>query len=230
MHKFLYLVPVLILAGCSNSNSPTAAVSTATPAPAAAPASKSDHPSPYGADLSAGVPNAPAETAGVEIPRGTSLHVRLDDAIDTRRNHAGDRFEATLYRPLEKNGSTILPPGTVFIGHITAAKASGRLAGRASLALTLDAFRYEGREYRISTDSVQRVSANHKKRNIGFIAGGTGLGATIGALAGGGKGAAIGAAAGAGAGTATAAATGKKQVGVAAETAMTFRLESPVRI
>jgi len=232
MHKFFSLVPVLILAGCSNSNSPTAAVSTATPAPAVAPApaAKSDRPSPYGADLSAGVPSTPAATAGVEIPRGTSLHVRLDDAIDTRRNHAGDRFEATLSRALESNGSTILPPGTVFIGHVTAARASGRLAGRATLALTLDAFRYEGREYRISTDSVQRVSANHNKRNIGFIAGGTGLGATIGALAGGGKGAAIGAAAGAGAGTATAAATGKKQVGVAAESAMTFRLESPVRI
>ena len=171
-----------------------------------------------------------ASAGSSEIPSGTTLHVRLDESIDTRRNRTGDRFEATLFQPLVLNGSEVLPAGTAFRGHVTAAKASGRLKGRAVLGLTLDGFNYQGREYRIATNSVDRVSTAHKKRNIGFIAGGSGLGAVIGALAGGGKGAAIGAAAGAGAGTAGAAATGKKQVGVTAETAMTFRLESPVRI
>ena len=58
-----------------------------------------------------------------------------------------------------------------------------------------------------------------ESNNIAVIGGGSGLGAVIGALAGGGKGALIGAGAGAAAGTAGAAATGKREVGVAAESA-----------
>jgi hypothetical protein len=74
------------------------------------------------------------------------------------------------------------------------------------------------------------VSARHKKRNAIWIGGGAGLGAAIGALAGGPKGALIGAGAGAGAGTAGAALSGKKQVGVAAETALRFTLEAAVQM
>ena len=45
----------------------------------------------------------------------------------------------------------------------------------------------------MQTTSVNRVSAAHKKRNAILIGGGAGLGAAIGAIAGGGKGALIGA-------------------------------------
>ena len=75
---------------------------------------------------------------------------------------------------------------------------------------------------------MDRVSASHKKRNGLLIGGGAGLGAAIGALAGGGKGALIGAGAGAGAGTVGAAATGRRQVGIGAETPLRFTLRSSV--
>src|SRR5262249_28116343 len=104
----------------------------------------------------------------------------------------------------------------------------GRLKGRAVLGLRVDSFRLNGRQYRIETTSVDRVSAAHKKRNGILIGGGAGLGAAIGAIAGGGKGALIGAGAGAGAGTAGAAATGKREVGIVAETPLRFTLRSPV--
>jgi len=226
MHKLIWIAPLLLLAGCSKTNVPDPTPIAAQPGsatPAAAPAAA---PSPTGSDLSGGL----AGSTGVEIPRGTPLHVRVDEALDTKHNAAGDRFEATLYQPVVVGSNEVIPAGTVVVGHVTTAAASGRLKGRAVLALTLDAFRVQGREQRIYTDTVERVSSSHKKRNIGFIAGGGGLGAAIGAIAGGGKGSAIGALAGAGAGTATAAATGKKQVGVPAESAMTFRLEAPLRM
>jgi hypothetical protein len=49
-------------------------------------------------------------------------------------------------------------------------------------------------------------------------------------LAGGGKGAAIGAAAGAGAGTGGAAFTGNKEIVLPAESALSFRLTSPLEV
>jgi outer membrane lipoprotein SlyB len=52
----------------------------------------------------------------------------------------------------------------------------------------------------------------------------------IGALAGGKKGAAIGGAVGAGGGTGVAAATGKKEIRLAPETKLTFKLSSPVTV
>ncbi|MCX6630355.1 MAG: hypothetical protein NTW28_22275 [Candidatus Solibacter sp.] len=164
------------------------------------------------------------------IPVGTPLHVRVDEAIDTRRNSAGDEFSATLSEPIELDGRALVPAGTVFAGHVTTAAASGRMKGRAVLGLKLDSFRLNQKEYPVETSSVQRVSAAHKKRNAVLIGGGAGLGAAIGALAGGGKGALIGAGAGAGAGTAGAAATGKRQVAIGAETALRFTLRAPVEM
>ncbi len=60
--------------------------------------------------------------------------------------------------------------------------------------------------------------------------GGTALGAIIGGIAGGGKGAAIGAVAGGGAGVGGAAFTGNKEIVLPAESALSFRLKSPLEV
>jgi hypothetical protein len=98
------------------------------------------------------------------------------------------------------------------------------------MGLSLDSFDLNGKTYRIDTTHVSRAGSAHKKRNIGFIAGGTGLGAALGAIAGGPKGALIGAGAGAAAGTAGAALTGKKNVRVPAESLLSFSLTAPVTV
>jgi hypothetical protein len=164
------------------------------------------------------------------IPKGTALHVRLDESLDTRRNRVGDQFRASLAEPVMLEGKPVVPKGTEFLGHVTESQASGRLEGRAEIALTLDSFQLQGREYRIETGSIDRVSASHKKRNLELIGGGAGLGALIGGVAGGGKGALIGAGAGAGAGTAGAAATGKKELAVSAESLLSFPLKSSLKL
>jgi hypothetical protein len=210
MRIWLFIVPVVLLAGCSRTQTPWP---TAQVAAGANPATES-------------APLAPKAI----IPSGTQLHVRVDESIDTRRNRAGDEFAATLSEPVQVDGQTMVPEGTGFSGHVTTAAASGRLRGRAFIGLKLDSFRLNGREYVVETSSVQRVSASHKKRNALLIAGGAGLGAAIGALAGGGKGAVIGAGAGAGAGTAGAAATGRRQVGIGAETPLRFTLRASVEM
>ena len=166
----------------------------------------------------------------VTIPARTRLHVRLDQTLDSRRSRAGESFTATLVEPIVVGAQTVVPKGTRFRGHVTASGASGRLKGRAVLAVRLDSFDLRGKTYKVETWTRRRVSAGHKKRNELLIGGGTALGAALGAVAGGGKGALIGAGAGAAAGTAGAAATGEKNVGFPAETPLTFSLRTPVRI
>ena len=228
MRKWTVIAPLLLAAACSKPSIPTVAQNPpAQPPVAAAPAG---NPEPVAAPPEpVAAPPAPVREE-ILIPSGTLLQVRIDSGLDTRRNHAGDAFTATLTRPVTMPGEIAIPTGTRFRGHLTEAAASGRLEGRPVLALTLDSFRLEGREYPIRTSSVERVGPPHKKRNTFLIGGGAGLGAVIGAIAGGGKGAAIGGIAGAGAGTAGAAATGKEELALPAESALVFTMRAPVRM
>ena len=186
-----------------------------------------NQPAPTGAQTPAESPKMAPE---VTVPAGTTLHVRLDQTLDTQRSRTGEAFTATLAEPIVVGDQMVVPKGTEFRGHVTASGASGRLKGRAVLGVTLDSFDLKGKSYRIETSADNRASAGHKKRNGLLIGGGAGLGTALGAIAGGGKGALIGAGAGAAAGTAGAAATGKENTGFPAETLLTFSLRAPVRI
>jgi hypothetical protein len=229
MRWWIRVVPLLLLAACSNHSRPSSSATAAKTNPE--PVERAQPADPPEASVAEPAPATEASApSAVVIPRSSVLRVRIDQGIDTRRNRAGDHFHASLAAPVLVHGKAVLPRGTEFTGHITQSDASGRLKGRAVLAVTLDSFRLNGKEYRVHTSSVERVSAAHKKRNLGFIGGGTGLGAALGAIAGGGKGALIGAAAGAAAGTAGAAATGKLEVGIGAESVLTFPLSAAVEL
>ncbi len=236
MRKWLWIAPILMLAGCSKSQSPNPKAATPTTVQAASPTptpasttTTPDSPPATEPDPPA-VVGVPAPSAGVEIPSGTLLRVRIDEALSTRRNSRGDRFTATLTDSVIVNGRSALPSGTRLTGHVLASSASGRLKGRARLVLALDSFERDGHRYPIATSAASRVSSSHKKRNLLAIGGGAGTGAAIGAIAGGGVGAAIGAGAGAAAGTVGAAVTGRKQVVIPAETVVRFTLGAPVRV
>jgi len=166
----------------------------------------------------------------IVILKGTTLRVRISQAVDTRRNPAGTKFQASLAQPLIHDGATLLPRGTRFIGHLVESKPSGRLKGRAVLSLTLDSVLWKGAEHPIATGDATRVSNRHKQRDLALIGGAAGTGATIGAIAAGGVGAVVGAAAGTVAGTATALVTGKRSIRLPSETLVAFPLRSSVRL
>ena len=96
--------------------------------------------------------------------------------------------------------------------------------------MTLDSITINGRSYAVKTSSVTEAGKGRGKRTAIGAGGGAAVGAIIGAIAGGGKGAAIGAGAGAGAGTAGAAFTGERDVTIAPETRLSFRLKEPLEI
>jgi hypothetical protein len=209
--KLAGFTALAFLIGCSGKGQPDTVAAADAPAPSAA--------------LLPG-----PKPAAVTIPAGTRVRVRLAETLNTERNNAGDKFSATLDSPLTVGENTIVPKGATFHGHVTTADSSGRLKGRAVMAVTLDSFEHNGKSYTVATSAQSRVSSGHKKRNTALIGGGAGLGAVLGAVAGGGKGAVIGAGAGAAAGTAGAAATGKQTVSFPVETLLTFSLKTPVRI
>ena len=166
----------------------------------------------------------------VTVPEQTAIHVTLDQGLASDQSRPGDHFEATVSEPIVIDEHTVIPQGARATGLVVDAHPSGRLMGRARLQLALESIDVDGKSYQLRTATSRRIGGNHKKRNWGWIAGGAGGGALIGALAGGGKGALIGGPVGAGAGTAVAFITGKKDIHLGAETPVTFRLVRPVII
>lgn len=156
------------------------------------------------------------------IPAGTRLTVRVGSEISSGTAKAGDRFDATLARPLVVHGKTLARTGAPVRGKVTSAKSSGRLHAPGELTLRLTGVQVNGRIAPVSTSSYFAKGKGHTKSNATKIGGGAAAGALIGGLVGGGKGAGIGALAGGGAGTGLAVATGKEEAVVPAEAALTF--------
>ena len=75
------------------------------------------------------------------VPTGTRLVATLDDALSTRNAHAEDRFTITARSPSQYEGAVIE-------GTVSSVNASGRLSGRADMALNFESIRLRnGRTY-----------------------------------------------------------------------------------
>jgi hypothetical protein len=166
----------------------------------------------------------------VTLTEDTAIHVTLDQALSSNRSNPGDHFEATVSEPVVVDGKTVIPQGAHAEGLVVDAHQSGRLMGRARLQLALQTVAVDGQNYDVRTIPHPRLGHGHAKHNLGWIGGGAAGGAVIGALAGGGTGALIGGPIGAGAGTTVALLTGKKDIKLAPETRVTFKLAEPVTI
>lgn len=171
--------------------------------------------------------NTPVPKA--RIPSGTLLKVFLIDAIDSSTSVPGDRFLASLSESVVVNGATLLPRGTRVRGRVVDAQGAGKIKGRAFLQLDLtDIVRSNNRVLPIETGTLEATADSTQTRDAEVIAGGAGVGAIIGAIAGGKKGAAIGAIVGGGAGTGVVLETRGKEIHYDPETRLEFTLSSPV--
>ena len=168
--------------------------------------------------------------APLVIPAGTPITVRLQQSLSSASSVPGERFEAVIDQPIVVGDQVVVPTGALATGHVVVARRSGRLRHPGELGVTLDSVTIGQEKVRLETSSFVVRGGSHKKRNLGWIGGGTGGGALIGALAAGGKGALIGGGIGAAAGTTTALITGKKDVVLGAERRLRFRLHQDVSV
>lgn len=166
----------------------------------------------------------------VFIPEGTELTLTLASAVSSATNNEGDAVLAKLAEDVKVGEKIVAPAGSEVRGRVTAAVRSGKVKGRARLALAFDTIVVKGKESPIAATGIDITADPTKKKDAAIIGGGAGVGAIIGAIAGGKKGAAIGATIGAGAGTGTVLATRGKEVELPAGQALAIQLTSVARL
>lgn len=175
-------------------------------------------------------PSSTAPAKSVTVPSGSRILVRTIDAVDSDRNHPGDKFLASLEQPLYVNEVMVAPRGASVYGRLEEVKESGQLSGKAQLRLSLTGLVINGQTVPLTTGDYQVSGSSRSASTAKKVGGGAALGAVIGAIAGGGKGAAIGAGVGAGAGTAVQVMTKGDQVHVPSETLLEFSIDQPVTV
>jgi hypothetical protein len=169
-----------------------------------------------------------------ELPVGTEVSVRTNEAIDSGDAQEGQTFDAQVTRDLKDiDGDIVIPRGSRANIVIKSASKGGKFRGQSDLVLDFQSVIINGRTYEVeAADLTQKgksgIGAN--KRTATYTGGGAAIGAIIGAIAGGGKGAAIGAGAGAGAGAATQVITKGGAIKVPVESVLTFSLDRPLRV
>jgi len=164
------------------------------------------------------------------IPAATVLKVLLIDALGTDTSSVGDHFLASLSEPIVVDGRTLLPEGTKVRGRVISVEDSGRVNGVASIQLALTDIMQGDKLIPITTNTFGATADSTKTRDAGIIAGSAGVGAIIGAIAGGKKGAGVGAVTGGGAGTGAVLVTKGKEIRYGSETRLSFTLAESVQM
>ena len=159
-----------------------------------------------------------------EIPEGTELDVRLEQALSSETATLEQRFEATTAADILQNDQVIIPAGSRVRGVVSSVDQASRTDRRGSMTLAFDQITVNGRTYDMR-GTVTQVLQGETSNEVKKIGGGAGVGAIIGGILGGVKGAIIGAAIGAGG---TIAATEGSDVDLDAGTILRVRLDAPL--
>jgi hypothetical protein len=213
--------------GAAGNGSAGAATAGAAPH-AIPPGSSAPTPSPVAVESVAAAEEARYRT--LTIPAGTTLRLALQTGVSSKHSSVEDRVNATLRRALVVNGVAVVPAGAAVSGYVTEATRSGRVKGRARVAVRFTSLRASDGEHDIRTATISRQAPGTKKKDAVKIGVGAGAGAVVGAIAGGKKGAAIGSAVGGAGGTGVVLATRGDEVALGPGTVVTTRLTAPLDV
>jgi len=161
-----------------------------------------------------------------EIPEGTEIDVRLEQALSSETATVEQRFEATTAADLYQNDRVLIPAGSRVRGVVSSVDSASRTDRRGEMTLAFDQITVNGRAYPMR-GTVAQVLEGDKSNEVAKIGGGAGVGAIIGGIIGGVKGAILGAVIGAGG---TIAATEGSDIKLDPGTILRLRLEAPLVI
>ncbi|MEO6655042.1 MAG: hypothetical protein ABIO36_03085 [Pyrinomonadaceae bacterium] len=173
------------------------------------------------------------------VPNGVLIGGVLDNEINTKVSQNNDRFRMTVQSPDEFRGATVE-------GYITGINRSGKITGQPNLTFNFEKITLrDGQTYdfagylqsvrdmtgkTVSVDNEGTIKGESQTKQTVTRGGiGAGLGALIGAIAGGGKGAAIGAVIGGGAGAGSVAVTGRNDIQLQQGSTITVQSSSPIQ-
>ena len=209
---------------------PPAEVPPAEPPPAAPPSAAASSPAAKPAPLAA-MPGPAAEIVprfrAFTIPAETPLSIILESALASDTSHVEDPVEGRLASAVVVSRTRVLPAGARVMGSVINATRSGRVKGRASLAIRFDRVVVHGEPYQIQTARITRVAGSSTSSDVKKGGIGAGVGAVVGGIAGGAKGAVVGGVLG---GTGTVLATRGKEVELPAGTTVSTRLTSSLEV
>lgn len=163
----------------------------------------------------------------VEIPAGTQLDVRLQNALDSGTAQAEDRFEATTLMDLVIGDRTAIPAGAVLRGVVSSVEPATRTNRTAKMTVSFDQVTTNGRAYPMRGTVTNAIQGEGIKGDLPKAGAGAAIGGILGAVLGGGKGAVLGAIIGGGG---TVAATEGQQVQLPQGTTLTVRIDSPLQV
>lgn len=192
-------------------------------------------------------PRASRPSSTVRVPEGTTLRIKLNDALSTKTNARGDAFSAQVTQPVFVGTDMVIPVGSTVRGTVASVEKAGRVKGRSELNLRFESITLpNGHDEPIvatligiaSDQEKETVESGEgtvkgegsKKRDAAVIGAGAGIGAAIGAIAGGAKGTAIGAGAGGLIGLAGVLATRGKDIELPAGTELEIQLDRPLNL
>jgi len=173
------------------------------------------------------------------VANGVSLDAVLENDIDTKVSMNNDRFKMVVQAPNEYRGA-------ILEGYLSGIDRASRIWGRSNITFNFDRITLrDGKEYDfsgvltrvvdqsgkiITTDSEGSAQGKNKSKDTttrGAI--GAGIGAIIGAIAGGGSGAALGAIIGGGAGAGSVAIENRGDLRLGKGSTITVQSSSPIR-
>lgn len=182
--------------------------------------------------------------ADAALPAGTVVKMKLETALSTAVNHAGDEFAGRVTEDVSMAGKVVIPVGSSIRGKVVRAEEKRRYKGRPVLELrpetvtTPDGNVFNMVAVLVKTEKGSETKVDNEGRVLGTgmdrrdqieIAAGTGAGLGLGALAAGGKGSLIGAAIGGG-GAVVYWLTKHKNANLLAGTEIVMELDRPMTI
>jgi len=210
------------------------------PPPYGAPPQAGQYPPPYGGPQyqpyppQYGPPQQPyvAQKGGdaVVVPAGSILRVRINQGMSSKNATPGTAFDGVVLSNVVVGNSIAIPRGASIQGTVVDAHTAGQLGGKGELKLQLTNVSFGGKTYPVATDFWWHQGVDKTANTVGNTVGLAGVGALIGAVAGGGVGAAVGAGVGGIAGLGVSSASGKGEAALPPEAIVTFHLTQPADV